>query len=81
MLAFLKLETGKVMVAALCLCLESELQCNQENICHEIGCHTTCYTPLPAQRGTRLVYVNQFFPQLYEVFFSFLLLLFCVEYS
>lgn len=27
------------------------------------------HTPLPAQRGTRLVYVNQFFPQLYEVFF------------
>lgn len=30
MLAFLKLETEKVMAAALWLCLESELQCNQE---------------------------------------------------
>ena len=30
MLAFLKLETEKVTVEELWLCLESELQCNQE---------------------------------------------------
>ena len=51
MLAFLKRETERVMVAALWLCLESELQCNQENMsCNKVSYHML-HTPLPAQSG------------------------------